>query len=355
MAKNKPMSVKKVRDGVYDIYIRIDQTNEGRIRRRRKCASELDALAIESQIREELGQQANVSVHTVAAISSKYIPWMRMNHREKTYVDKHRMLISRILPFFGAFLPDRIGSQTIETYKTMRLRDTKRGKIHRQINLELLCLQSMIGWATEQKPALCNPLTFKIEPLPYKRKMPYVATREEADLILDHASDLFHKSLFCALYDAGLRSDEAKTLRPGDVNVRERFMRVAGKGGKIRVIPLSLRLAYLLKRQLKECGPDYVWGNIGSFKTAFNASRRRAGVNKKITPHVFRHSFASHNLEAGTDLRSLQEMMGHEDIGTTQIYTQTTFRMHQEQIERAFDKVGHFRPKKEGSREFASP
>lgn len=137
-----------------------------------------------------------------------------------------------------------------------------------------------------------------------------------------------------------MRSDEARRLRPSDINIQHGFVRVHGKGNKSRIVPLSKRLTGLLAERLKECGNEFVWGNIKSFKTAFNNSKRRAGITGKITAHVFRHSFASHNLEAGTDLRSLQEMMGHEDISTTQIYTQTTFSMHKEQIERAFYNSG---------------
>jgi len=330
------MSVKKVRDGVFDIYIRIDQTNEGRIRRRVKCASELDALAIETDLRNSLGQQAKTAPHTINAISEKYIPWMRNNHSDKTYKDKHRMLLARVLPFFGAYLPDRITTPMIDLYKEKRLKESVRGRINRQINLELLCLQSLIKWGTGQTPALCNEMLFKMKPLPYKRQIPHVATREEINAIIDNASDLFHKSLFCAIYEAGLRSNEARALKPCDINIDKCFARIHGKGDKTRIVPLSNRLANLLKERLEECGDDYIWGNIKSFKTAFNASKRRAKITTKITPHVLRHSFASHLLEKGTDLRSIQEMMGHQDISTTQIYTHTTFALHKEYIEQAF-------------------
>ena len=331
MQMGTSMSVKQVREGVFDVYIRLNQKE--RIRKRIKCSSMLDALAIETDIRNELGQQKRISPYTINTVAQKYIPWMRNHHSEKTYKEKYRMLLSQILPFFGAVLPDRITSQAIETYKNKRLAGRK---IHRQINLELLCLQSLIKWGSEQTPGLCNKLLFKIKPLPYKRQIPYVANRDEINAIIDHTSDLFHRSLFCAMYEAGLRSDEARRLRPYDINIENGYLRISGKGDKTRIVPLSKRLSILLSDRLKECGKDFVWDNIKSFKTAFTASKRRAGITAKITPHIFRHSFASHNLEAGTDLRSLQEMMGHEDISTTSIYMHTTFRYLKEQIERAF-------------------
>lgn len=267
------MSVKQVKDGLYDIYIRLDQTATGRIRRRVKCDSLLDALAIETQIRQELDRPARIQAHTVNAIARLYIPWMKNHQSEKTHLEKHRMLLSQILPFFGGFLPDRITSAAIDAYKEKRLAGRK---IHRQVNLELLCLQSMIRWATEQRPALCNPLPFKPKALPYKRQIPHVATREEINAMLDHTSDLFHRSLFCAIYEAGLRSDEARRLRPIDINLGQRFIRVHGKGDKTRIVPISERLAGLLAERVKECGTEYLWDNIKSFKTAFNATKRRA-------------------------------------------------------------------------------
>jgi site-specific recombinase XerD len=328
------MSVKKVRDGVYDIYIRIDQSSSGRIRRRVKCGSELDALKIETAIKAELGVQVKSGqAYTVSMIAELYIPWMRINQRPKTTREKQRMLMSNILPFFGAFLPDRISSQIIDKYKELRLDKSKRGKINRQINLELLCLQAMIKWGTEQTPALCNPMLFSPRPLPYKRQIPHVASQEEINAIIDHASDLFHKSLFLAIYEAGLRSDEARTLRPTDVDLGQQCIWVRGKGDKDRIVPMTDRLTALLAQQLTKCG-DYIWGNIKSFRTAFSGAKRRAGITTNITPHGFRHAFATHNLEAGTDLRSLQSLLGHQDIATTQIYTHTNLKHLRKSIRR---------------------
>lgn len=337
--------------GLYDIYIKFGPTDKDKFRRRKRFANDLQALAYESAIRAQLGLEARkASPYTINAVAKEYKSWMKEHILGKN--DKPRMLDNCILPFFGHLLPDSLTTQLINAYKEKRQAQAlnkaiivarKKGlpipekkSINRAINLELMCLQSMIEWGKSQKPALCNPLNFKIELLPYKRQIPLVATKDEITAIIDHACDLFHKSLFCAIYEGGLRSEEARRMKPEHIYIKEQYMRVFGKGNKTRIVPLSQRLATLLEARLKECGPEYVWGNIGSFKTAFNGAKRRAGITRRITPHVFRHSFASHLLEAGADLESIREMMGHEEISTTQIYAHTTFKRNKKLIEQAF-------------------
>lgn len=357
------MTVKPVKDkdghiipGLYDIYIKFGRTDKDKFRRRRRFTTELQAIAYEASIRIQLGLEVKRhSPYTIAAVAEEYKTWMHGHIMGKN--DKPRMLDSSILPFFGHMLPDSVTSALINAYKEKRLAQAlnnaivkarKKGlpiptkkPINRAINLELSMLSSMIDWGAKQNPPLCNPLNLKLEMLPYKRQIPEVATREEIDAIIANASDLFHKSLFCAIYEAGLRSDEARKLRPDQINLKENFIRVVrGKGNKSRIVPVSKRLASLLKARLQECGKEYVWSNIKSFKTAFNNAVRRAGITRRITPHVLRHSFANHLLEDGADLSSIQDMLGHEDIATTQIYIHTTYKRNKILIEKTFNKKG---------------
>jgi integrase len=345
------MSIRKVREGVYDIDIRLGRAD--RFRKRLKASSDIEAIAFETDYRRQLGK-LTVSPYTIASLSEKYVPWMIANQKERTVEEKQKMLMSQVLPFFGAMMPDRIMPQIIETYKTKRLNDatqkwekavgearragkeppTKKNPINRQINLELLCLQAILKWGHAQ--GLCNEPPKKLSPLPYSRRIPDIPSPEEIDRIIDHSVDLFHKSLFLSLYHAGLRSQEARSLKWDNINFDHGYLRVVnGKGGQDRIVPLSSRLTTMLQDRLKECQGDFVWGNIKSFKTAFNASVRRAGL-KGITPHHLRHAFASYNLEYGTDLKSVQDMLGHKSITTTQIYLHTTFRKHSEQVRKVF-------------------
>lgn len=350
--------------GLYDIYIKFGSDDKDRFRKRKKFADESEAQAYENDMRRRLGLSAKTPApFTINAIATKYLSWMENHIAGKN--DKPRMLKNYILLYFGEFFPDSLTTEICNAYKKKRLAMAlnkaivlaekkkqpipKEKKINREINLELQCLDTMIKWGALQSPALCDKLSFGIDMLPYKRQIPLVATKDEINAIIDHAGDLFHKSLFSAIYEAGLRSEEAKRLKPEHITITEEcqadgtkikrgFIRVHGKGNKTRIVPLSPkgRLIGFLEERLKECGKEYVWENIGSFKTAFNGSKRRAGITKKITPHVFRHSFASHLLEAGADLRSIQEMMGHNDVATTQIYTHTTFQRNAQLVELAF-------------------
>jgi integrase/recombinase XerD len=137
------------------------------------------------------------------------------------------------------------------------------------------------------------------------------------------------------LYGCGLRLSELINLRIQDIEFEAGFVRVTGKGDKQRLVPLGdiARQAiedYLSREKLDDTGPDSSYLVRTNRKKRFSRTglwkliRRcaaRAGVTKRVTPHTFRHSFATHLLDGGADLRMVQEMLGHADISTTQIYT----------------------------------
>ncbi len=138
------------------------------------------------------------------------------------------------------------------------------------------------------------------------------------------------------LYAAGLRVSELVNLKLIDVNLEACFVRVFGKGAKERVIPIGLFAKNKVEDYLHKARPVLLKRMVSPYLFVARAGKpmtrqgfwkllkryaQKAGVNKKITPHSFRHSFASHLLEGGADLRAVQVMLGHVDIATTQIYT----------------------------------
>jgi len=138
------------------------------------------------------------------------------------------------------------------------------------------------------------------------------------------------------LYAAGLRVSELVGLKLGDVNIEAGFVRVFGKGSKERIVPIGLHAKQKIAVYLETCrpallkrqvSPHLFIGRVGKAMTRQGFWKlmrqyvQRAGIQKKVTPHSLRHSFASHLLEGGADLRAVQLMLGHVDISTTQIYT----------------------------------
>ncbi|MBI9097009.1 MAG: tyrosine recombinase XerD [Spirochaetaceae bacterium] len=172
------------------------------------------------------------------------------------------------------------------------------------------------------------------------RHLPEVMTIEEVDLFLQEIdctslSGLRDRALFELIYSCGLRVSEAVGLNVGDLYFEEGLIKVTGKGGKERLIPLGERAEHWLKMYLLEARPGFcrpgkvtealflnrLGGGLsrkGMWKR-FRETAERAGVSGKI--HTLRHSFATHLLQGGADLRSVQELLGHSDISTTQIYT----------------------------------
>ena len=172
-------------------------------------------------------------------------------------------------------------------------------------------------------------------------KLPEVLTVEEIDTIISTV-DMSKKegqrnrAILETLYSCGLRVSELCNLKLSELYFDEGFIKVEGKGSKQRLVPISPRAIkeikyWLLDRNLgkiKKGFEDYVflarWGNSISRIMVFHLIKElaeKAGITKNISPHTFRHSFATHLLEGGANLRAIQCMLGHESIATTEIYT----------------------------------
>ena len=183
-------------------------------------------------------------------------------------------------------------------------------------------------------------------------KLPEVLTVAEIDTIiatvdLSKPEGQRNRAILETLYSCGLRVSELCTLKLSDLYFEEGFIKVTGKGNKQRLVPISPRaikeIRYWLEDRkrwkIKPGFEDYVflarWGNGISRIMIFHLIKElaeQAGITKNISPHTFRHSFATHLLEGGANLRAIQCMLGHESIATTEIYTHIDRHMLRSEI-----------------------
>jgi integrase/recombinase XerD len=163
-----------------------------------------------------------------------------------------------------------------------------------------------------------------------RRRVPVVLSREELQRFFAVITNLKHRAMFMTMYGAGLRVSELVSLRVGDIDSTRMLLRVCeGKGQKQRYAKLSKHLLGVLREYYKACQPRE-WLFPGLFagepltRMAVNKVlehlRQRAGITKNVTPHTLRHSYATHMLDAGADLRTIQVLLGHQSITSTAIY-----------------------------------
>jgi len=175
-------------------------------------------------------------------------------------------------------------------------------------------------------------------------RLPDCLSRTEMDLLLaqpggEKAADIRDRAMLDLLYATGIRVTELISLTMGSINWQVGFLVAMGKGNKERVVPIGKTAYRSLGRYVEAARPSLAKGKTvdtlflnrsgdpftrQGFWKIVKKYARLAGLQKKVYPHTFRHSFASHLLEGGADLRSVQTMLGHADISTTQIYTHVT-------------------------------
>jgi integrase/recombinase XerD len=176
--------------------------------------------------------------------------------------------------------------------------------------------------------------------------LPNVLSKEEVKAILDAHSNLKHKAMLSMIYSCGLRRSELLNLKFSDIDSKRNIVIIRqSKGKKDRITPLSAKILDLLRRYYKEYSPKtYLFEgqekntqySARSLEEVLKKSVKLASINKPVTLHWLRHSYATHLLESGTDLRYIQELLGHNSSKTTEIYTHVSTKNIQ-QIKSPFD------------------
>ena len=213
-----------------------------------------------------------------------------------------------------------------------KLRDN--GYSQTSISRAIASIRGWFNWLCANEIVKHNP-TLSIEQPKLAKRLPKILTMQEIESILSDNLTILENAVFELLYAAGLRVSELVNLQLQNVDLSVNYVRCIGKGSKERVVPIGNKAKQALDKYLKE--REYISKKYRLTTKQFfllengkNVNRQTVysiihslgtKVNKHISPHTLRHSFATHLLENGADLRVVQELLGHSDVSTTQLYT----------------------------------
>lgn len=235
---------------------------------------------------------------------------------QRTYVRQNKLFLN-----FINKLPEQVTEQDIKDYLAQLISDA--GQAPRTISLKKSALKFFYDEVLNK--GIVNIKTPKIP-----QSHPVYLTKEEVRTLIDSAGSDKTKLFIELLYSSGLRVSECANLKVDDIDVENKMIKVtAGKGSKDRLTIVSQTVIDHLEKYLQtlELNEKFIFpGKTGAISVrnvqkAIQLAGKKAGINKKVSPHVLRHSFATHLLEAGTDIRIIQELLGHAQLSTTQIYT----------------------------------
>jgi len=234
---------------------------------------------------------------------------------------------------------DAVTRQTILLYLQLL---NEQGKSARTVSRHISSIRSFHQFLLREKVTINDP-TVHLELPKIEQKLPRVLSMEEVDRLIaspdqSKPQGVRDNALFEILYGTGMRVSELIDLNLDDIHLSMGFVRIFGKGGKERIVPLGNKAIESCTRYVNEVRPKFIGKNQDIHDALFVNMRggrlTRQGCwkilkghasagnfQKKLTPHILRHSFATHLIENGADLRAVQEMLGHADIATTQIYT----------------------------------
>ncbi len=223
--------------------------------------------------------------------------------------------------------PDRLGPKEICQFQLHLLRDRKLAA--RTVMQRVAAVRFFFVHTLKRS---FPPNTFRYPKTP--QRLPVILSQEEVQRMLAAATSLLHRTLLMTLYSTGMRRAEVTRLKVGDIDSKRMMIHIKeGKGGKDREVPLSVKLLETLREYWRWKKPrEYLFpgeakqGSNGEHLTskavyhACKGAARRAGIQKRVGPHTLRHSFATHLLESGADLRTIQVLLGHADIKHTTVY-----------------------------------
>lgn len=240
----------------------------------------------------------------------------------KSYVNALKLFLEA----FAGAKPENISQTDIEKYFDSMVQSKKISQAYQKVLVGAIKL-------------FFNDLLLKNYQLNYlyphkaEKRLPSVLDKSEVKILLSSIDNLKHKTILTLVYSAGLRLSEVVELKVKDIDVKRKLIKIIqGKGKKDRYVMLSEKLLLILREYYKEYLPkEFIFEgqksdkySTRSVQAIFRDALLKANIPKKASVHTLRHSFAVHLLEAGTDIRVIQQLLGHSSIKTTQVYTQVS-------------------------------
>jgi integrase/recombinase XerC len=232
-----------------------------------------------------------------------------------------------------------VDSQHVRMFAAAEFR---RGQSPRSIQRRLSAVRSFCNFLIREHVLKVNP-ALEVQAPKAKKRLPATLDVDQMTRLLTFRTDeqlsVRDKAIMELFYSSGLRLSELTALDLHDVDLRDQTVRVTGKGNKTRIVPVGRQAVAALTRWLRERTATAAVGELALFVT-HNGTRlgpraiqlrvsewaHRQGLGVHVHPHMFRHSFATHLLESSQDLRGVQELLGHANISTTQVYTHLDFQ-----------------------------
>jgi len=281
---------------------------------------------------------------------TKLLEQMRQELVRRNYAESTIRSYLRIVNDFQRYVCkdlDQIAPDDLRRYHTYLIEDRK------------LAVRTVVQHVAAIRFLYCKTLKRRDmkEDLPYprnyKRRLPVVLSPEEVRRLLDSARNLFHRAMLMTVYSCGLRRIEVCQLKVSDIDSQRMVIRVThGKGGVDRDVPLSPALLETLREYWRWMRPK-IWLFPGTEKgwradkpitakmiwAAADYAAKKAGITKNVSPHLLRHSYATHQLEAGMDLKTLQVLLGHGDLETTSRYLHLS-NQHLHAVSSPLERIG---------------
>lgn len=252
----------------------------------------------------------------------------------------YREDINTYIDFLKASHIETLSSTTKNNITNFMLSQKDRGLAANSVARHLAAIKAFYKFMVRERILKTDPSSLIESPKLWK-KIPETLSANEVDALLSQPNirnrqGIRDKAILETLYATGMRVSEAVNLKVDNINLDVGFLRCIGKGNKERIIPLGKKAISSLKRYLQDSRlqllknkeSDFLFLNRFGKKISrqslwkiIKRYAKEARIKKPMKPHILRHSFATHLLERGADLRSVQEMLGHADISTTQIYT----------------------------------
>lgn len=265
-------------------------------------------------------------------ILSEYLDFLEIEKGlSQNTIDAYRRDLGDFFDYYAELEIDKIQRTQINTYvRNLHEKEFSATSVTRKI----ASLRGFFKWVCANELSPVNP-TLTLEQPKVPQRLPKVMTMQEINEILNQDLSKIQRVMLELLYGCGLRVSELVNLKINDYDLKGRFLECTGKGSKDRIVPMGNKACEAVKDYLPERDFLVQKFNLKTKQLLINEKGKNVTrqevytfiheqgkkIHKAISPHTLRHSFATHLLENGADLRVVQELLGHSDVSTTQLYT----------------------------------